>query len=104
MLELEIRAVRDACATLDLPSPFVLVGRGGTNVVGSGPGEDPYVIDAEGVILRAGAVYTWCRNGCCDEIPRRWKSVDEAADFHASYIIEDDTVRLPGDEAGSVVR
>lgn len=100
MFEEEIRAVRDACATVDLPRAFVLVGKGGTNVIGSGPGEYPYVIDAEGVVLRAGAVFAWCRNGCCDEIPRRWRSVDEAADFHASYIVDDATVRPPDSRLG----
>lgn len=88
--------------TVELPQPFVLVGRGGLNVVDDGGIGAPLVIDGEGVVLRGGAVYAWCRAGCCTDSPRRWPSVDAAADYHGSYIIDagavhDDQARRPED-------
>lgn len=96
MLEQEIRAARDACAAIEQPRAFVLIGQGGPNVIDPGTGRAPIVIDAEGIVLRGGAVYAWCRTGCCDQHPKRWPSVDAAADFHGSWILDrDGTVRAP---------
>lgn len=77
-----------------LPEPFVLVGHSGPYVV-EAHGAAPLLIDAEGVVLESGAVYTWCTGGCCER-PRRWDSVDAAADFHGSYIVTAGAVREPG--------
>lgn len=95
MVEIDIRIARDACGEVDLPKSFVLVGQGGTNVIESAPGQGPFVIDAEGVELRGGAVFVWCRTGCCAQNPRKWASVDAAADYHGSYIVESGGIRLP---------
>jgi hypothetical protein len=94
MFELETRAVREA---VELPRAFVLVGQGGPNVVGSAYGAAPLLVDAEGVVLRSGAVYAWCRTGCCTQVPRQWPSVDAAADYHGSVIVEGDGTRPPDD-------
>ena len=77
-----------------IPEPFVLVGYTGPHVVND-HGTAPLLIDAEGVVLASGAVYAWCAAGCCER-PRRWGSVDAAADFHGSYIVTGDAVREPG--------
>lgn len=100
MLEIDIRIARDACGDVDLPKPFVLVGQGGANVIGCAPGQGPFVIDGEGVELRGGAVFVWCRTGCCAQIPRKWPSVDSAADYHGSYVVETGGIRLPVMEGG----
>lgn len=100
MHDLEARAVRDACAAVELPYAFVLVGRGGGNIIDAGTGPAPLVIDAEGVVLRGGAVFAWCRAGCCDHVPQRWSSVDAAADFHGSLVVDRDGTRTPDDTAG----
>lgn len=98
MFELEVRIAREACGDVELPRPFVLVGRGGLNVVESGPfGWAPFVVDGEGVVLRGGAVYVWCCAGCCRQAPQQWQSVDAAAEFHGSYIVEAGAVRVPGE-------
>lgn len=76
-----------------LPEPFVLVGYSGPQVVNE-HGATPLLIDAEGVVLASGAVYAWCSGGCCER-PRRWDSVDAAADFHGSYIVTGDGAREP---------
>lgn len=68
-----------------IPEPFVLVGYTGPHVVND-HGAAPLLIDAEGVVLASGVVYAWCYGGCCAQ-PRRWESVDAAADFHGSYIV-----------------
>lgn len=76
-----------------MPEPFVLVGHSGPYVVDD-HGTAPLLIDAEGVVLPSGAVYAWCAAGCCER-PRRWDSVDAAADFHGSYIVTSGDVREP---------
>lgn len=77
------------------PEPFVLVGYESPYVLAA-DGRCPLVIDAEGVIFLSGAVYTWCHTGCCEQNPRRWPSVKEAADFHGSYVVgRDGSVRTP---------
>lgn len=88
MFELETRVAREACAAVELPRPFLLVGIGGSNVIGAAYGPGPLLIDAEGVVLRSGAVYAWCRTGCCTQIPRAWPSVDAVADYHGSFVVE----------------
>lgn len=75
-------------AAVELPRSFVLVGRGGINVIDDGGIGAPLVVDGEGVVLRGGAVYAWCRAGCCTDSPRRWPSIDAAADYHGSYVID----------------
>lgn len=74
-----------------LPEPFVLVGYAGPHVIND-HGSPPLLADAEGVALPSGAVYTWCHYGCCTN-PRRWDSIDAAADFHGSYIVTPEAVR-----------
>ena len=101
MLEFELRAVREdwSSGTPSMPQPFALVGYQSPYVLPSG-GRPPLLIDAEGVVLMSGAVYAWCRTGCCGANPRHWPSVEAAADYHGSYIIgADGTVRGPGDPA-----
>lgn len=104
MTDVDLQRVRTACARVVLPTPFLLVGEGGLSLVESGArtpsGREPLVIDGEGVVLRSGAVFVWCRSGCCAENPQRWSSVEEAAGFHGSYIVnmektEGRTVRIP---------
>lgn len=100
MFEFEMEIARDACGDVELPRPFVLVGQGGLNVIesGSGPfGSAPFVVDGEGVVLRGGAVYVWCCAGCCTRVPQQWQSVDAAAEFHGSYIVDGGSVRVPGE-------
>ncbi|HEY3685775.1 MAG TPA: hypothetical protein VGL93_22275 [Streptosporangiaceae bacterium] len=77
-----------------IPRPFVLVGYTGPYVAND-HGAAPLLIDAEGVVLASGAVYAWCHGGCCAAMPRRWPSVDAAADYHGSYILIGGTVRAP---------
>lgn len=79
-----------------IPRTFVLVGYAGPYVVND-HGTAPLMVDAEGVVLGSGAVYAWCHGGCCAPMPRRWPSVDAAADFHGSYIVTGGDVRLPAD-------
>lgn len=76
-----------------LPEPFVLVGYTGPHVIND-HGTAPLLADADGVALPSGAVYTWCHSGCCTN-PRRWDSIDAAADFHGSYIVTAEGVRRP---------
>lgn len=99
MLEPEIRVAPEACAAVELPGGFLLIGHGGANVIDTGIGQTPVVIDAEGVVLRSGTVFAWCRAGCCGQIPQRWSSVDAAADYHGSYIVDHDGTRLPMDRS-----
>lgn len=77
-----------------LPEPFVLVGFAGPYVAND-HGAPPLLVDAEGVTLASGAVFAWCHGDCCDERPRRWPSVDAAADYHGSFIVTPGTVRAP---------
>lgn len=70
-----------------VPHPFVLVGYH-SPYVANDHGAAPLLIDAEGVMLASGAVYTWCRTGCCTDHPRTWPTIDAAADYHGSYIID----------------
>lgn len=80
----------------EMPRGFMLVGQGGSNVLGHAA-DEAWVVDAEGVMLRSGAVYAWCRSGCCAQ-PKYWPSVEAAADFHGSVILDGDgTVRAPRD-------
>lgn len=105
MFDPDIGAVREACAGAEVPRGFVLVGQGGLNLVDAGPGfgneRARLVVDGEGVVLRGGAVRVWCHGGCCKYVPQDWASVDAAAEFHGSYIVEQAaadgvTVRPPG--------
>lgn len=89
MYEPELRTAREACHSVDLPVTFVLIGQGGPQVIEVEGAQAPYVVDAEGAVLRSGGVYVWCHAGCCREIPRQWASVDAAADYHGSIIVED---------------
>lgn len=89
VFELELRTARDACHSVDLPATFVLIGQGGTNVIEIEGAQAPFVVDAEGVVLRSGAVHVWCHAGCCRQIPQQWASIDAAADYHGSIIVED---------------
>lgn len=104
MFDPDIGAVREACAVAEVPRGFVLVGLGGLNLVDAGqPGfgaeRARLVVDGEGVVLRGGAVRVWCHGGCCKDVPREWASVDAAAEFHGSYVVEKTgdrvTVRAP---------
>ena len=70
-----------------MPEPFVLVGYHGPYVAND-HGAAPLLIDAEGVRLSTGAVFAWCHGGCCTDRPRRWETVDAAAEYHGSYIID----------------
>lgn len=88
MFELEVRVARDACDAVDLPGTFVLIGQGGPNVIDVKGGQPPYMVDAEGVVLRSGAVHVWCHAGCCRQIPQQWSSVDAAANYHGSIVVE----------------
>lgn len=107
--EMDFREIRDRWSVggLETPKAFMLVGRGGPDVLDGEAGRGALVVDAEGVTLRSGATYAWCRNGCCEQ-PRYWPSVEAAADFHGSYIVcGDGTVRAPGavvPDNGSEVR
>lgn len=102
MVQLDIRvdaAPGEAVKAMEMPRAFTLVGQGGANVLGDQIVNAAWVVDAEGVQLRGGAVYAWCYGGCC-ELPRYWSSVEAAADFHGSLILDaDGTVRAPRDEA-----
>lgn len=103
MSEVDARAISErwSAGVLETPRSFMLIGRGGPDVVSDEPA-GALVVDAEGVVLRSGATYAWCRAGCCEQ-PRRWPSIDAAADFHGSWILDDDgTVRAPG--GGSAAR
>ena len=89
-----MRVAREwAAGRYRLPEPFVLVGYAGPYVIND-HGAAPLMADAEGVILASGAVYTWCHLGCCTN-PRRWDSIDAAAEFHGSYIVTAEAVRRP---------
>lgn len=70
-----------------MPRPFVLVGYQGPYVAND-HGTAPLLVDAEGVQLASGAVYAWCHGGCCADRPRAWPSIEAAADFHGSYIVD----------------
>ena len=101
MIEPDLRDVRDdwSRGKLSIPQPFALVGYQSPYVVSS-DGRPPLVIDAEGVVLLSGAVYAWCRTGCCGPSPRHWPSVEAAADYHGSYIVgPNGAVRAPDDPA-----
>lgn len=73
-------------ATTPMPKAFMLIGHGGPNILND-HGRPPTVIDAEGVQLLSGAVYTWCRTDCCPDRPRSWPSIEAAADFHGSLVL-----------------
>lgn len=91
MPEFDIRTVREDWTSHKpaMPAPFTLVGYQSPYVLASN-GRPPLIIDAEGVVLASGAVYAWCRTGCCGQNPRRWPSVEAAADFHGSFIVGHD--------------
>jgi len=91
MLEFDIRIVREAWTSHKpaMPEPFTLVGYESPYVFAV-DGRPPLIIDAEGIILISGAVYTWCRSGCCTQNPRKWPSIEAAANFHGSYIVRHD--------------
>lgn len=91
MLDLDLRIVRHDWSSQKpaMPTAFTLVGYGSPHVL-SADGRPPLVIDAEGVVLASGAVYTWCRTSCCGPNPRYWSSAEAAADFHGSYIVGHD--------------
>jgi len=98
MLEFDIRTVREDWTSHKptMPEPFTLVGYQSPYVLASA-GRPPLIIDAEGVVLTSGAVYTWCRTGCCEQNPRRWPSTEAAANFHGSYIVGNDgSLAAPG--------
>ncbi|HEY3684776.1 MAG TPA: hypothetical protein VGL93_17200 [Streptosporangiaceae bacterium] len=101
MFELDIKIIHDDWSNTDrvpMPQPFVLVGYQGPYVIPTESGRGPLLIDAEGVALAGGAVYVWCRSTCCPRQPQRWSSIEAAADYHGSFIIEaDGTVREPGE-------
>lgn len=100
MFELDVRVASDARSSeamgrVEMPTAFMLIGQGGANVLGGQTTDAAWVVDAEGVVLRGGATYAWCRSGCC-ESPRHWPSVEAAADFHGSLILDGDgCVRAP---------
>lgn len=98
MSETDVPAVGDRWSTgaLETPKAFMLIGRGGPNVLDDQPAGGALVVDAEGVQLRSGATYAWCRTGCCGQ-PRYWPSAEAAADFHGSLILDSNgTIRAPG--------
>lgn len=72
-----------------MPVPFVLVGYDSPYVFPV-DGRDPLVVDADGVVFLSGEVFTWCHTGCCTTNPRRWDSVEQAANAHGSYVIGPD--------------
>jgi hypothetical protein len=69
-----------------MPKAFMLIGQGGPHVL-EDHGNPPTIIDAEGIQLVSGAVYTWCHTDCCTARPRSWPSVEAAADYHGSLIL-----------------
>ena len=99
MLDLDIKTIRNDwrnARDISMPQPFLLVGYRSAYVISNDGGRGPLLIDAEGVKLPNGAVYAWCRIGCCHQHPQRWPGVDAVADFHGSRIVESDgTVRDP---------
>lgn len=88
MSQLDLQMVREDWAghMAAMPEPFVLVGYESPYVLAR-DGRPPLIIDAEGIILASGAVYTWCRAGCCAPEPRKWPRIEAAAEFHGSYIV-----------------
>lgn len=99
MLKIDIQIVRDEWASHQPPMPesFILLGRHSPYVLTT-DGHPLLVIDAEGIILTSGAVYTWCRTGCCNPDPRKWPTIDAAAEYHGSCIVHHDgTITAPGD-------
>lgn len=76
-----------------MPRAFMLVGQGGPHVLDD-HGIPPTIIDAEGVQLLSGAVYTWCHTDCCSDRPRSWPSVEAAADYHGSLVLFPDETPL----------
>lgn len=102
MFELNVRIAADeeeALGAVEVPRAFMLVGKGHANVIGR-TADEVLVVDAEGVVLRSGAVYAWCCGGCCSQ-PTYWSSVDAVGDFHGSVIVVegDGTVRALGETA-----
>lgn len=101
MLDLDIKIIRGDWANspdTPMPQPFVLVGYQSAYVIPNDGGRGPLLIDAEGVKLPNGAVYAWCRIGCCHQHPQQWPSIDAVADFHGSVIVDaDGNIRAPED-------
>lgn len=102
MSELDHRVTDGAAEVLaaaEMPKTFMLVGEGGPDVLGVGRmAGEVWVVDAEGVVLRDGSVYAWCSHNDCCRNPRRWPSVDHAAECHGSLILHaDGTLRVPFD-------
>ena len=98
MSDFDLQMVREDLrrAAPPLPESFTLVAYESPYVLSTSDSRPPLVIDAEGVTLISGAVYTWCRTGCCGSNPRQWPSVEAAADYHGSYIVaRDGSIQTP---------
>jgi hypothetical protein len=103
MVDTDVRRVAADWAGGDpaMPRPFVLVGYN-SPYVANDHGTAPLLIDAEGVQLPSGAVYVWCNGCCCADRPRAWPSIEAAADYHGSYIVDSSgAVREPADGHGA---